>query len=82
MRARMLLGWLALALVCGSGCETTRTQIKPPIPADEVRDPPLNDARYVDPPRFPEDKKNRNGPMRREIVEAGGPIGSGAPVRP
>ena len=82
MRARMLFGWLALALICASGCETTRTQIKPPIPVDEVRDPPQNDPRYSNAPSFPKGTLNKDTGMRREIVEAGGPMGPGAPDRP
>ena len=82
MSARTLLSWLALALICGSGCETTRTQIKPPIPVDEVRDPPQNDARYVNPPSFPKGTLNKDAGLKREIIEAGGPMGPGAPERP
>ncbi len=81
MRVRMLLGWVALALVCGAGCETTRTQIKPPIPADEVRDPPENDARYSNAPRYPKGTLNQAGP-RREVTEAGGPTGPNANMSP
>jgi hypothetical protein len=87
MRFRMLLGWMALALVCGSGCETTKSQIKPPMPVDEVRDPPANDPRYTEPPRFPKEAMRQNGP-RHEVIEAPGPtgpntsVGSGGMMRP
>ena len=79
MRARMLLGWMALALIVGSGCDTTRSQIKPPIPVDEVRDPPVNDARYTNPPSYPKGTLNQDHGIRREVVEASGPQGPGAP---
>jgi hypothetical protein len=74
MRLRMLLGWLALALLCGSGCETTRSRIKPPMPADEARDPPVNDPRYSEPPQYPKEALKQRGP-RREINDAPGPNG-------
>ncbi len=74
MRVRTLLGWLALALVCGSGCETTRN-IKPPMPVDEVRDPPRNDERYNQPPSWPKGSLNQGGPPRATVETAPGPVG-------
>ncbi len=69
MRARMLLGWLGLVLLSGIGCDTTRNQIKPPVRPEEFRDPPINDARYVEPVRYPKGTLNQDIP-RPEIVPA------------
>ena len=83
MRARMLLGWMVVALICVVGCENTRQQIKPPIPLQEVKDPPANDSRYSEPPHYPKGTLNQNKGMSREMMdENGSPHGMGPVTGP
>jgi hypothetical protein len=75
MRGRILLGCLLLAL--GSGCETPKGQIKPPVMPDNYSGPPVADARYSNPPVYQKNLLNQ-GPQPREIANTnpgpGGPM--------
>ena len=65
---RWLLG-LALVLTALAGCDTTRQQIKPPPGPEEYKLPPVADARYSEPPRFPKGTLNQNQIAKPTIID-------------
>lgn len=76
------LGWM-LATVCGLvGCASADIQPRPPKHPDEITVPPVEEARFSSPPKYPDGTLNPTDPARQPNTVAmpggpGGPPGMG-----
>jgi hypothetical protein len=64
---RMALGGLALTLLGISGCWTTDTHLKPPPRPPEYVLPPPDDARFSEPPNYPDRTLNQGLPKKDDL---------------
>jgi hypothetical protein len=71
---RRILTWAALALVAAVGCESPRSQIKPPVLKEQFPTPP-DQTRYNQPWQYPKEAMKENTVPAKQDQDLARPAG-------
>ena len=69
-RMRNLFSLIVLMQLALAGCALTNSELKPPKPPEEFKDPPQNDPRYSKPIEYPKETMEEDRLLKKAAKDA------------